>query len=236
MITLKYNNIFIASITTLLILVSSYSSYSKNPYQNSILHKSAEGYIGFNLHIDTSIFNGYNDTSLSQTLFEIQDIGKCELLRDYGSVIISFTWNTEITHKGFFIFLNELTGSNDYFIQFTWDYSLGKSDLYVNGIPLRTEDEKYYYPWKSIEYSNSNFKITEIHENISGLEITNNYVISNEIISKVPLNLIGKNYDTFLCKINSSSDIEQQKGKLLYSSDLQERQILTIGFLKVLVK
>lgn len=177
------------------------------------------GYISFSFHVDQDISNGYNDTIINETLFEIQDIGKCELQRDYSSIILYFKWSRNSKHKGFYLFLNQLEARHSHFIQLTWNSLQGKSDMYINGVSLRTENENYYTPWDGIKLEPGNFKINKANKIVSNIEFIPRYLPQNQIIEKVPQEKACQNTKNFYAT-PPSTDRRIKKGELIYTSNL----------------
>lgn len=194
--------------------------------QNHIKSVSKQGYVGFILNTDKTYKNGGSDEDFTQTLLELPGLGKCLLSRSYTYVVLSFEWEKEQTHQGYYLTLSELPGPQKYFLQFTWDAEKGLSDGYINGNLFRKENPKYYSPWEINGLSES-FEIHEGPNKVSDVEVIAKYLPQNEIKKKVPEELFGKMAHLIEQKdLPASLDTNNRKGRLLYSSKMDDKSAL----------
>jgi len=179
---------------------------------------SQKGTVSFILETNKTYSNGYPDSSFDQTLFELPGLGKCIFERSMYAVFLYFQWEKDEAHNGFFALFKELSGPKRYAFQFSWDADKGLSDAYMNGIPIRTENDRYYKSWE-VKGKTGQIVLHNGPNNVTDIKVLPVYTGKNETAKFVPDELYGKM--TYLLNPQSlpeKKDISGRKGKLLYSS------------------
>jgi hypothetical protein len=182
---------------------------------------SSQGTVSFILHIDKAYNNGKWEHVFTQNLVEIPGLGNCIFERNYVSVSISFRWEKQETHKGFYLLFTELPGPAQYAITFTWDAEKGLSDMYMNGKPARLENPGYYAPWE-VKGKSAGTRVPPGPNPVTHVNILPRYTPEQEAVKQVPKELYGKMAYLLTGKKDLPPTLEtgKRKGKLLYSSKM----------------
>jgi len=181
---------------------------------------SQKGTVSFILETDTTYSNGLPGSSFGQTLFELPGLGKCILEKSLYAVFVYFQWEQAETHNGFFIMFRELPGPQNYSFQFSWDAEKGLSESYMNGIPVRTENARYYKPWK-VKGSTMQAAAEKGANRVTDLKVLPVFMNKEEAAKLVPAELLGKAAHLIGPKsFSNAKKITGKKGRLLYSAEL----------------
>ncbi|MBN1968269.1 MAG: DUF1961 family protein [Candidatus Delongbacteria bacterium] len=185
----------------------------------SLLARNVEqGFIEFKLKIAEDIKNGYDQIFSIDTLFTVDGIGQFELIKDYSAIIGRFKWKSDCEHKGFMFYMTDMEKNKEFLFQFTWDSKLGLSDMYVNGVLLRKENDKFYRPWSPINID-ENPVVHSLDSSVSNLVYQPKFYTFREIAKRVPEKLKEKNTECFIKK-SDLIDLNIYKRDLIYSNNL----------------
>lgn len=184
---------------------------------------SRQGTVSFILHTDKTYSNGKWEHVFTQTLVELPGLAKCILERSYANVSITLQWEKNEIHKGFYLVFKELPGPGKYFIQFTWDAGKGLADMYMNGIPARMENPRYYSPWE-IKGAAVSTRIPPGPNRVTDVYVLSGYLPGEEAVKQVPKELYGKMAHLLSTRnFPPPLDTGKRKGKLLYSTKMNNK-------------
>ncbi len=185
---------------------------------------SQQGAVSFILHTDKTYSNGKEKNAFRQILLELPGLARCMLARNYTAVNILFIWEKNDIHRGFSLYFTELPGPGKYSIQFTWDADKGLADMYMNGIPSRLENPRYYTPWK-VKGEAVSFNIPPGPNRVTDVKILSSYMPEEEVLKQVPKKLYGKMAPLIIGnkEFPPPVDTVKRKGKLLYSSKMNNQ-------------
>ncbi|UCH93305.1 MAG: DUF1961 family protein [Candidatus Aminicenantes bacterium] len=184
---------------------------------------SREGTVSFILHTDKTYSNGKWEHVFTQPLVELPGLAKCILERSYANVSITFQWEKDEIHRGFYLVFKELPGPGKYFIQFTWDAGKGLADMYMNGISARKENSRYYTPWE-VKGAAVSTRIPPGANRVTEVNVLSEYLPEEEALKQVPKELSGKMAHLLITKnLPSPLDMKKRKGKLLYASKMNNK-------------
>ncbi len=183
---------------------------------------SQQGSVSFILHTDQTYSNGKWQHEFKQTLVELPGLATCNLERSYGAVTISFDWENDETHKFFLLQLTDLPGPAKYALHFTWDAAQGLAEGYLNGLPFRLENSRFYYPWQVVGLA-TGFKIPPGPNRVTDMQIEPRYLSEDEVRAQVPGELLGSASELLAAtEMPSAIDVSKRKGKLVYASKMND--------------
>ena len=180
---------------------------------------SQQGYVSFMLHTDRTWKDGANARRLNQTLVNLPGLANCKLTAGSESINLIFEWEKGHYNRGFLVNLTHLPGPRTCFIQFTWNGKIGRSDGYLNGVPMSLPGTAYR-PW-TIDGHARTAVIGHGPIRVSDVRVHGRYVPADRISRLVPKRLAGHE-KALLGYLTPPKPIRlaHRRGALLYSASL----------------
>lgn len=179
---------------------------------------SQTGTITFELHTDKTYFNGQGQENYSQNLVKLPGVMDISFRRVDEVVNLSWTWKRNSkTFYDIIVDFSELPGPETYFLQYTWDSALGRSEAYINGQPLRVPGA-VFAPWW-VEHTADNIIVGSGSLKVENLVVSSEYTPPQEALAAVDPKYTARHTElTGPVKMSPPIDISKRSGKVLYQS------------------
>lgn len=182
----------------------------------------AQGSISILIETPETYTNGRVSKAWNQNLVELPGVAGCFAAQTRDAVYLMFAYTgNDRFDRGFALALPDLPGPAKYVLQFGWDSEQGRSDGYLNGMPLRLSDVQFD-PWEIGEAAE--FAVLGAGPNrVKVLDVDDAWHPHEYFLELVPEGLRGQGGELFdFAEPPAPIDVEARRGKLLYETELDE--------------